>query len=158
MAVAELNEDFRDFFECLEHEHVEYVVVGAHALAWHGLPRATGDIDVLVRPTDENAHRVVAALLRFGAPLADHGVTQVDFATSGNVYQIGLPPRRIDLLTELTGVATDDVFSTRVTARVGALTLPFIGRRALLDNKRATARPKDLADVIELERLEHPAR
>jgi len=148
----ELNDDFRDMFECLEDAQVEYVVVGAHALAAHGFPRATGDIDILVRPSVENAVRVMAALERFGTPVRSHGVTGADFTNPGNVYQIGLPPRRIDLLTEISGVATERVFATRMIAQVGSLSLPMIGREALLENKRASGRPKDLADVAELER------
>lgn len=148
----ELNDDFRDMFACLEEAQVEYIVVGAHALAAHGIPRATGDIDILVRPSAENSIRVMSALERFGAPVRSHGVTAADFARPGNVYQIGLPPRRIDLLTEISGVPTERVFATRMIAQVGSLSLPFIGREALLENKRAAGRPKDLADVMELER------
>lgn len=153
MTVAELNDDFRDMFTCLIEQGVDYVVVGAHALAMHGIPRATGDIDILVRPSADNAARVVRALERFGAPLEAHGIAASDFEREGNVYQVGLPPRRIDLLTSITGVDIEDAFRTRVEASVGALRLQFIGRAALLQNKRATDRPKDRADVIELEKL-----
>lgn len=130
---------------------VEFVIVGAHALAVHGVPRATGDIDVLVRPSKENAARVMNALRMFGAPTSAHGVSQSDFETGGNVYQIGLPPRRIDLLTEISGIGFDEVWRSRVSVTRSGLELPFIGREALIQNKRASGRDKDLLDVKTLE-------
>lgn len=99
-----LNEDFVDVLRALCAEQVEFLVVGAHALAVHGVVRATGDLDLWVKPTVENAARVVRALLRFGAPLAHHHVDEADFARPGTVYQLGLPPRRIDVLTQPTGI------------------------------------------------------
>lgn len=130
---------------------VEFVIVGAHALAVHGVPRATGDIDVLVRPSVENARRVMEALSTFGAPTSAHGISQVDFETPGVVYQVGLPPRRIDLLTEISGVEFDDVWASRVSVVRNGMTLSFIGRETLIQNKRASGRPKDLLDVQTLE-------
>lgn len=94
-----LNEDFREMLAALLKARVEFVLVGAHALAAHGLPRATGDIDIFVRPSDDNARRLIEALTDFGAPIAAHNIKASDFAVPGNVYQIGLPPRRIDILT-----------------------------------------------------------
>lgn len=149
----ELNDDFRDMLECLLEAEVEFVIVGAHALSVHGFARATGDIDILVEPTPENARRVMRALSSFGAPVGAHGVSERDFTTLGNVYQIGLPPRRIDLLTEITGVDFERAKTSRVLARVGDLELPFLGRDALIANKRAAGRPKDLVDAAELESL-----
>jgi hypothetical protein len=131
---------------------VEFVIVGAHALALHGIPRSTGDMDVLVRPSTENAERVWRALVRFGAPLASAGVRAGDFATPGVVYQIGLPPSRIDLLTEITGVSFDEAWASREPAVLDEVTVYFIGREALIRNKQATGRPKDLADVARLKR------
>ena len=148
-----LNEDFRDMLESLLQAGAEFVIVGAHALAFHGLPRATGDIDIFVRPSTENAARVVRALHAFGAPLAAHGVTESDFATEGTVYQLGLPPRRIDLLTAIDGVSFDEAWADRVVSSRDGLDLSFLSREALLQNKRAAARPKDLADVAALEKL-----
>lgn len=150
-----LNEDFRDLLQAFADHGVAHVVVGAHAMAVHGVPRATGDLDVWVRPTPENAQRVVAALRAFGAPLAAHGVTAADFERSGTVYQMGVPPRRIDVLTAISGVEFDDAWPDRVTATVDDLTIDFIGRRALLVNKRAAARDKDLVDVRILEAADH---
>jgi hypothetical protein len=97
---AGLNVDFLDLLAALARERVEFLVVGAHALAAHGIPRATGDLDVWVRAERENAKRVVAALETFGAPLRAHGVSAADFELLGTVYQMGLPPRRIDVLTQ----------------------------------------------------------
>jgi hypothetical protein len=153
---AELNEDFRDMLACLGDANVEFVIVGAHALAAHGLPRATGDIDVLVRPSAENAERVMRALMAFGAPTEAHGIVAADFEKPGQVYQLGIPPRRIDLLTGVDGVTFDEAFDTRIEARVGGLVLPFLGRDALIANKRAAGRPKDLVDLQSLLGLAPP--
>lgn len=149
----QLNDDFRDMFACLLEAEVEFIVVGAHALAVHGYPRSTGDLDILVRPSADNSLRVMDALEAFGAPTAAHGVSSRDFAARGAVYQIGLPPRRIDLLTEISGVEFDEARGSQVVVRVGDFELPFLGRESLISNKRAAGRPKDLADAEELERL-----
>lgn len=130
---------------------VEFLIVGAHALAAHGIPRATGDIDLLVRPTADNAARVLQALADFGAPISAHGVEASDFAVPGNVYQIGLPPRRIDLLTEISGVSFDEAWSSRLQTNVGGIDVNVLGREALIKNKRAAGRDKDLVDVAALE-------
>jgi hypothetical protein len=142
-----LNSDFADLLQELEQAGVEYVIVGAHAMAVHGVPRATGDLDVLIRPTQDNAARVVQALQAFGAPIDAHGVTADDLSTPGTVYQIGLPPRRIDILSEITGVDFDEAWSSRETHEVAGLRLPFLGREALIRNKRATGRDKDRTDL-----------
>ncbi|HXT50577.1 MAG TPA: hypothetical protein VN811_06015 [Thermoanaerobaculia bacterium] len=147
-----LNDDFLDLLRALAEAEVVFVVVGAHALAVHGVPRATGDLDVLIRPSSENAARLVGALRAFGAPLDAHGVSEHDFTSPGSVYQLGLPPRRIDLLTSLTGVDFDDAWASRVEVRIEELIVPFLGRDALLRNKRATAREKDLGDIELLSR------
>lgn len=114
--VPELNEDFADMLHCLGEAGVEFVIVGAHALAAHGIARATGDIDIFVKPSAENAERVLAALTAFGAPLDSHGIAPADFARPGLVYQIGLPPRRIDLLTEISGVSFDEAWQVWLPA------------------------------------------
>jgi hypothetical protein len=152
MSDADLNQDFRDMLEALVHEGVEFMVVGAHALAAHGLPRATGDLDIFIRPTPDNARCVMEALRRFGAPLSAHDVEERDFAEPGNVYQIGLPPRRIDLLTQISGVTFDEALAEHLTIAIGDQEIRFIGRDALIKNKRAAARDKDLVDVAALER------
>ena len=147
-----LHRDFADLLTALANAGAEYVVVGAYAMAFHGVPRATGDLDVLVRPTPDNAERVWRALDAFGAPLEATGLTAADLATPGTIYQMGLPPRRIDLLTSISGVSFDEVWSTHVELVIEGAVVPVIGRDALLRNKRATGRAKDLADVEILEK------
>jgi hypothetical protein len=150
---GEVNEDFVDMLTALIGGEVDFLIVGAYALAAHGFPRATGDIDILVAPTVENAARVYRALLEFGAPVAAHDVTANDFEVKGSVYQIGLPPRRIDLLTSISGVEYDEAAAQAVHGHVGPCLVRFIGREALIKNKRSTGRTKDLADVEELTRI-----
>lgn len=129
-----------------------FLVVGAHAMAVHGVPRATGDLDVWVRPDGDNAERVLRALIRFGAPIEAMNVKADDLARPGMIYQIGLPPRRIDILTEISAVDFDEAWASRLTQQIAGLDVPFLGRDALLRNKRASGRTKDLSDVVLLER------
>jgi hypothetical protein len=135
----------------LQEQGAAFLVVGAHALALHGYVRATGDLDLWVRPDPVNAEKVWQALVRFGAPIEAMGLTLKDLARPGIVYQIGLPPRRIDLLTEISGMSFDEAWPERVVEAVGSLQVPFLGREALIRNKKATGRPKDLSDVAALE-------
>lgn len=146
-SIRPLNEDFTDLLAALVDTGARFIVVGAHAMAVHGVPRATGDIDVWIAPGPENAERVWKALLRFGAPVEALGLSRDDLARRDQVVQIGLPPRRIDVLTAVSGVEFDEAWPGRVTHRVGSLAIPFIGREALIRNKRASGRPKDLADL-----------
>ena len=124
---------------------VRFLVVGAHALGYWAQPRATGDLDLFVDPARENAARVFAALQDFAAPLAD--LSASDLATPGVVFQMGLPPHRIDLNTELTGISFDEAWSGHAIMVYADLELPVIGRAAMIRNKRATGRPKDLLDL-----------
>lgn len=126
----------------------EYLVVGAHALAAHGVPRATGDLDIWVRPTADNAERVWRALERFGAPL--HDLTVDDLARPGIVFQIGVVPQRIDLLTSITGVSFEDAWTNRIFVEIEELDVPVLGLPELVRNKRAVGRTRDLADLEEL--------
>ena len=151
--MTDAPEDFVDVIRCLNAEGCDFVIVGAHALASHGVARATGDLDVFVRADEANAAKVVRALTRFGAPLAAHRITERDFATPGTVYQMGLPPRRIDVLTELSGISFDDAIADSVVGRIGNEHVRCIGLDAMLANKRASGRPKDLADVAVLEEI-----
>lgn len=148
-----LNEDFVDILECLRESGAEFLIVGAHALAVHGVARATGDLDLLVRPVPENARRVLEALRAFGAPVQVHGLTLADLTTEGTVYQVGLPPRRIDIITAIDGVGFEDAWASRTTRNAAGLALPFLGLDALIENKRAAGRAKDLADVAALREL-----
>ena len=152
MVLDGLQEDFRDVLIHLVDAGAEFLIVGAYALAFHGAPRASGDIDLFVRPTLANAERVFDALARFGAPLDAAGVSAADLAQPGMVYQIGLPPRRIDVMTEISGVGFEEAWASRVAGEVDGRTVNFIGRSALLRNKEATGRPKDIADARRLRR------
>ncbi|MFM8495071.1 MAG: hypothetical protein ACKOEM_06035 [Planctomycetia bacterium] len=146
-----MNRDFAEMLNALSAEGAEVLVVGAYAVAGHGLPRATGDIDLWVRPTRENAARVWKALERFGAPRSR--LSPTSFTEPDLVYQIGLPPNRIDILTTIDGVAFADAWSDRVTSTVDGVTFQMISKHHLVANKRATGRPQDLADVARLEEL-----
>jgi len=142
-----VNEDFLDLLGALIAAEARFLVVGAHAMAVHGVPRATGDLDVWVSTEAANADRVWEALLRFGAPVAAMGVSRQDLSRPEQVVQIGLPPRRIDILTSISGVSFDEAWGGRVTHEVGGLAVPFLGRDELVRNKRATGRTKDRADL-----------
>lgn len=141
----EPQQDFRDLLALFNAHEVDYVVVGAHALAFHGAPRFTGDLDVLVRPDPDNARRVLSALDEFG--FGSLGLTAEDFAEPGNVVQLGVAPVRIDIITSLSGVSWDEVQSGRTTAEFGDQTVYYLGRQQLVLNKRAVGRKKDIADL-----------
>ena len=142
-----MNEDFLDLLAALVHEQAKFLVVGAHAMAVHGVVRATGDLDVWIAPDVENAARVHAALIRFGAPVRALGLESRDLQREDQVVQIGLPPRRIDILTSISGVDFEHAWASRIEHSVGRLAVPFLGRRELVQNKRAAGRAKDLADL-----------
>lgn len=145
-----MNEDFEDFLRSLVAGGVRFLVVGAHALAVHGVPRATGDLDVWIACDEENAERVWRALEAFSAPAEALGITRDDLSTPDMVVQLGFPPRRIDIMTGLTGIDFDRAWDGRVLVAIGGVEVPFIGREALLENKRATGRLRDLSDVESL--------
>lgn len=142
-----MNPDFLDVVRLLHNAGARFLVVGAHALAAHGIPRATGDLDIWVQATPENARVVWRALADFGAPLEALGIHEEDFAEGGNVVQFGTPPRRIDLLTAIDGVTFACAWARRVVRAIAGVAFPFLSRDDLLDNKRAAGRPKDLLDV-----------
>ncbi|MEZ4256470.1 MAG: hypothetical protein R3A78_12305 [Polyangiales bacterium] len=146
-------DDFIDIVRCLREATCEFIVVGAYALAANGYPRATQDLDILVSPTPANAASVLRALTAFGAPIDAHGITAKDFETPGNVYQIGLPPIRIDILTSIEGVTFAEAVADHVEGDIGGEPVRFIGREAQIRNKRATGRTKDAADAEALEAL-----
>jgi len=139
-----MNQDFLDLLRAFVDRDVRFLIVGAYALGVHGRPRATGDLDVWVEPTPANAVRVIEALQSFGAPL--HDVTAADFSRPGIVFQMGLPPFRIDLLTNLSGLTFAEAWPDRTTAPFGDIVVDVIGREAFIRNKRATGRAKDLGD------------
>ena len=140
-----MNRDFVEMLSALSAAGVEYLIVGAYAMAAHGLPRATGDIDLWVRPTPDNAARVIRALEAYGAPLFD--LTAADLTRSDTVFQIGVPPGRVDILSGVSGLEFDEAWASRVAVSLAGLEVAAIGFDALLKNKLAAGRPKDLADV-----------
>ena len=147
----ELPDDFRDLLVELADAEAEFVLVGGWAMAVHGRPRATEDLDVLVRATPANSAKVFAALSAFGAPVGPHGVNANTFGSEGPAYRIGIKPLRIELLTKISGVSYDEAAREPVHADVDGRVVPVIGREALLQNKRAAGRHKDLDDVEWLE-------
>lgn len=146
-----LNPDFRDILSALSDAKADYLLVGAYALALHGLPRATGDLDIWVRPSAENADKVLAALRRFGAPMEIF--SRDELRREGMVFQIGVAPRRVDLLTALSGLDFNEAWAHRVRATVDGVEISVIDKASLIRNKRAAGRQKDLADAEALERL-----
>jgi hypothetical protein len=140
-----MNPDFVDLLRALRDAEARFLIVGAYALAHYGRPRATGDLDIWIDATPVNAARVMRALASFGAPL--HDVTEQDFSRPGVVFQIGVPPGRIDVLTELTGITFDEAWPTREPGQFGEVVVDFLGRQAFIRNKRATGRAKDLGDI-----------
>jgi hypothetical protein len=143
--MSEVQQDFRDLLALFNAHGVDYIVVGAHALAFHGAPRFTGDIDILVRPDAANARRVIAALDEFGFGAA--GLTAGDFAQPGKVVQLGVAPVRIDIVTSLTGVSWQEAAAGRVPGPYGDTPVSYLGRNEFIRNKRAIGRKKDLADI-----------
>ena len=147
-----MNPDFSDLLATFNAHGVEYWVVGAHALAAHGHVRATKDLDVWVRPSADNGGRVLHALAAFGAPLQDLSIN--DLAAPGLIFQIGVPPVRIDVITSIDGVDFSPAWADRVQAKLGAINVPVLSRTHLITNKKASGRLQDLADVERLEAME----
>jgi len=146
-----LPDDFRDLLVELSDARAEFVLVGGWAMAAHGRTRATEDIDVFIRPTPENAERVFEALANFGAPVALHGVTPQVLGTEGFGYRFGVKPFLVEILTKISGVEFDEAIADAREIDVEGRTIRVIGRTALLANKRAAGRPKDVDDIHWLE-------
>jgi hypothetical protein len=144
-----LGKDLREFVALLHGSGARFLLVGGHAVAFHGHPRFTGDIDFLVERTPANAAILVGLLEQFG--FGGMGFEVRDFLDPGMVIQLGRPPHRIDLLTSLDGVEFAEAWDTRVEAELDGVPVPVIGRAALIRNKRATGRPQDIADLSFLE-------
>ena len=140
-------EDFRAILAELVKADARFLVVGAHALGVHGVPRATVDLDIWIDRSPDNARRVWAALVAFGAPLHALKIEEADFVRPDVVVQFGLPPYRIDVLTGVSGVDFDEAWRERVEDRFEDVQVPYIGRAAFIRNKRASGRKKDLADL-----------
>ena len=143
-----LSKDLREFVALLNSNEVEYLVVGAFAVAYHGYSRYTADLDLLVRSTAENAHRVVRALSEFG--FGSLGIQAADLESPGKVIQLGVKPNRIDLLTSISGVTFEEAWRSHQKAELDGIATRFIGRDTLIANKESTGRAKDLGDAEEL--------
>ncbi|MEJ5376284.1 MAG: hypothetical protein WHX93_06875 [bacterium] len=141
----EVQQDFRDLLALLNAHNVEYMIIGAYALAYHGAPRYTGDLDLFVRPDLDNAQRILKALQQFG--FASVGLKVQDFTEADRIVQLGVPPVRVDILTSITGVAWEEAASGWVEGMFGDVPVHYIGRKELIRNKRAIGRKKDLADL-----------
>ena len=146
-----LNKDYRDMIECLQHEGVEFMLVGGYAVALHGWPRMTFDIDFWIMANPQNAAAVIRALRAFGAPLMD--LKEEDFHRPGMVFQIGTEPQRIDILSAISGLAYEEAVSRAVRMEVDGLSLKVIALDDLIANKRASGRPKDIVDAMTLEKM-----
>lgn len=144
-----MNQDFSDLLAVFNAQNVDYLVVGAHALAAHGHVRATKDLDIWVRPDPSNAPRVLKALREFGAPL--HDLSEMDLRSGGLIFQIGVEPVRIDVLTSISGVDFSEAWGERVLSRFSGIPVAVLSKRHLMQNKRAAGRKQDLADVDWLE-------
>jgi len=143
----DLNQDFRDLLTLLADESASFLLIGGWALALHGYGRGTDDMDIFVQPTQENAGRVFRALAAFGAPIAEHGITEGLFAQEGYGYRMGKKPNLIEILTRIDGISFDEAFKNHRVATIDGRAVPYMGRAALLKNKLAAGRAKDLADV-----------
>ena len=141
----DIPNDFKELLELFNRHKVEYLIVGGYALAFHGAPRVTGDIDLFVRPTSENAERVLAALDEFG--FGSLNLSKADFTTPGMVVQLGVPPIRIDIITRVSGVSWEKADAGKIPGHYGETPVHFIGREDFIANKRATGRARDAADI-----------
>lgn len=141
----EAQPDFRELLALLNEHHVDYIIVGGYALAFHGAPRFTGDLDILVKAEPANAQRVIRALEEFG--FASLGLSAEDFERPDQIVQLGVSPVRVDIMTSISGVAWDEVSSGRVAGQFGDIAVHFIGRKQFIANKRAVGRKRDLADL-----------
>jgi Aminoglycoside-2''-adenylyltransferase len=141
----EVQKDFRELLELFTTHNVEYMIVGGYALAFHGAPRYTGDLDIFIRPDAINARRILRALEEFG--FESVGFTAADFEKPDTVIQLGVPPVRVDIITSLTGISWETAFANRVQGRYGNVPVQYIGREQFIRNKRSIGRLKDLADI-----------
>jgi len=146
-----LNEDYRDMLRALSDEKVRYLLIGAYALAAHGYPRATMDIDIWIMPSPENAEAVLRALQRFGTPLRN--LAREDLQKNDTVFQIGVAPRRIDIITTASGLQFEDAFSHSILVEIDGIEVHIPSLADLIRNKRASGRTKDIADAEALEEL-----
>ena len=144
----DVQKDFKELLKLFDEHHVEYMIVGGYALAFHGAPRYTGDMDIYVKPDIENGYRVMAALEDFG--FSKIGVIPEDFIYPDKVIQLGVPPVRIDLITSITGVSWEEASAGKIKGKYGDVEVYYIGREQFILNKKATGRKRDIADLESL--------
>ena len=145
-----LNSDYKDMLQVLLDNDVKFLLVGAYAMGVHGYPRATGDIDIWVEPSAENSARVYRSMAAFGAPL--HEIGETTFTAPGIVFQIGVAPRRIDIITTISGIGFDDAQKQQQIIKIEGLSIPILSLDDMIRNKRATGRDKDRLDADRLEK------
>ena len=143
------SQDFKEFVELLVKHKAEYLIVGGYAVGFHGHPRYTGDLDIWLNPTEENAVKVVKCVNEFG--FSSFGLKASDFTKEGNVVQLGYPPLRIDLLTEIDGVTFEECYSNKMEVELEGVLVDFIGYQDLLKNKKQSGRHRDMDDVDNLQ-------
>jgi hypothetical protein len=148
-----LNEDYKDMLQLLSEEQVDFMIVGAYALGVHGYPRATGDIDIWVKPDKINSERLYRALTRFGAPLGEIQIHE--FSSEGIIFQIGVIPRRIDIITKVDGAKFDEADEDKIVVEIEGLKVPVISLEKLIRNKMATGREKDALDIKILTKMKN---
>jgi len=141
----EIHSDFSELLTLLNSHKVEYLIVGGYALAFYGAPRFTGDIDILVKPNKSNSKKIILVLDQFG--FSELGLTELDFQEPDQIIQLGVPPVRVDFLTSISGVTNEELFKYSISGNYGNLTTNFINRDLLIQNKKATGRSKDIADI-----------
>lgn len=142
------SQDFKEFVTLLQKNNAEYLIVGGYAVGVHGHPRFTGDLDIWLNPSPENARRILATVNEFG--FSSFNLTELDFIKEGNVIQLGYPPLRIDLLTSIDGVSFQECFENRKAVEMESVTVNFIGYWDLIKNKKETGRPRDIDDIEHL--------
>ncbi len=148
----ELLKDFQDFIDLLNQHKVEYLVVGGYALAFHGKPRHTGDLDIWIKISEVNASKLVIVLDEFG--VGSLGLSKSDFLKEGFVSQIGYPPLRIDILNSIDGVAFDDAYKNKQVISIAEIKINYIGLKELVENKKASGRSQDLTDLKQLAKIQ----
>lgn len=140
-----LNEDYKEMLQILLNNKVKFLIVGAYAMGIHGYPRATGDFDIWVKASIDNSEKIYRSLVEFGAPLSD--ISEKTFSEKGIIFQIGVAPRRIDIITCIDGVNFKDAYRARINVEIENLKIPFLSKRDLITNKKSTGREKDKLDI-----------
>lgn len=140
-----LNEDYKEILQILLNNNVKFLIVGAYAMGAYGYPRATGDFDIWAESSAENSKKIYKSISEFGVPLSD--ITEKTFAEKGIIFQIGVAPRRIDIITHIDGVIFEEAYKTKEVIEIESLQIPFLSKENLIKNKQSTGRQKDKLDA-----------